>query len=512
MNKLELKVEGMVCTGCENRLKNAILQMKNVKNVEASFMEKKVIVEFVKNIDKTKFDITVLTVVKTGVYVEEVEKYCTLISMLPEYEKLTNPIAKMKYKVDYKKIYKEDCEKIYKKYVKNEYDVEIVWTANVPEFIMLGDELLTPFEKTDVRLKCVLKYGTESTTLFYEIYNVGGQITKEEYLQKILDYYCKIELKGSINHLHKEYNDELYLDYQERINSYGVLNLFKTVKPVVNQSYLIDVTRNDFIARFFGSGTLGTVYKPSVSQAILNERFYKGYQMPNTQNVLWIVVHESAMTVDGQTAEYLAKMQYRYAFETGGREASWNYQVDAYGIYQSFADNVICWHASDGTVTPGTGNNNGIGIEMCVNQDGNYEGTLANNAKLVASLMLKYNLNLDNVKRHHDMDPKGKECPSYLIRTGRYEEFVEMIRMEYILQKYFSDAEVNFELSTDEYNNTEDVLKNLFREGINGLYYNLPVEVEKHVNFKVIAKISDKVYESNSTIKLLPDRKEEDNA
>lgn len=394
----------------------------------------------------------------------------------------------------------------------NEYDVELVWTANVPEFIMLGDELLTPFEKTDVRLKCVLKYGTESTTLFYEIYNVGGQITKEEYLQKILDYYCKIELKGSINHLHKEYNDELYLDYQERINSYGVLNLFKTVKPVVNQSYLIDVTRNDFVARFFGSGTLGTVYKPSVPQAILNERFYKGYQMPNTQNVLWIVVHESAMTVDGQTAEYLAKMQYRYAFETGGREASWNYQVDAYGIYQSFADNVICWHASDGTATPGTGNNNGIGIEMCVNQDGNYEGTLANNAKLVASLMLKYNLNLDNVKRHHDMDPKGKECPSYLIRTGRYEEFVEMIRMEYILQKYFSDAEVNFELSTDEYNNTEDVLKNLFREGINGLYYNLPVEVEKHVNFKVIAKISDKVYESNSTIKLLPDRKEEDNA
>ena len=46
--------------------------------------------------------------------------------------------------------------------------------------------------------------------------------------------------------------------------------------------------------------------------------------------------------------------------------------------------------ASDGTVTPGTGNNNGIGIEMCVNQDGNYEGTLANNAKLVASLMLKF--------------------------------------------------------------------------------------------------------------------------
>ena len=87
----------------------------------------KILATIVKNIDKTKFDITVLTVVKTGVYVEEVEKYCTLISMLPEYEKLTNPIAKMKYKVDYKKIYKEDCAKIYKKYVKNVYDVEIAF-------------------------------------------------------------------------------------------------------------------------------------------------------------------------------------------------------------------------------------------------------------------------------------------------------------------------------------------------------------------------------------------------
>ena len=79
----------------------------------------KVLTTIVKNIDKTKIDITVLTIVKTGIYVEEIEKKCTLISMLPEYEKLTNPIAKMKYKVDYKKIYKEDCAKIYKKYVKN---------------------------------------------------------------------------------------------------------------------------------------------------------------------------------------------------------------------------------------------------------------------------------------------------------------------------------------------------------------------------------------------------------
>lgn len=87
----------------------------------------KVLTTLVKNIDQTKFDVTVLTVVKTGVYVEEVEKYCRIISILPDYQMLSNPISKMKYKIDYKKIYKEDCEKIYRKYIKDEYDVEIAF-------------------------------------------------------------------------------------------------------------------------------------------------------------------------------------------------------------------------------------------------------------------------------------------------------------------------------------------------------------------------------------------------
>lgn len=87
----------------------------------------KILTTLVKNIDQTKFDVTVLTIVKTGIYVEEVEKYCKIIEMLPDYEKLKNPFAKMKYKMDYKKIYNEDCAKVYQKYIKDKYDVEIAF-------------------------------------------------------------------------------------------------------------------------------------------------------------------------------------------------------------------------------------------------------------------------------------------------------------------------------------------------------------------------------------------------
>ncbi len=35
MKELELKVTGMMCTGCENRIKNAIKELTGIENVEA---------------------------------------------------------------------------------------------------------------------------------------------------------------------------------------------------------------------------------------------------------------------------------------------------------------------------------------------------------------------------------------------------------------------------------------------------------------------------------------------
>ena len=37
MKETTLKVKGMVCGGCENRVKNALEEIEGVENVEASF-------------------------------------------------------------------------------------------------------------------------------------------------------------------------------------------------------------------------------------------------------------------------------------------------------------------------------------------------------------------------------------------------------------------------------------------------------------------------------------------
>lgn len=381
------------------------------------------------------------------------------------------------------------------------YDVEIYWNANVAEFLVLDNVVLTPFEKTDVKLDCTLRCGTTINTLSYNLEDVGGNITEEEYIAELVKYMVKVNLKGSINHLHPEYNDELFLDYQERTNSYGVLNLATGINPLVNKDYYIDETSEDLLNKNIG-GQLGT-YKPVVPQETLDEVMYEGYQMPNDSNVLWITVHESAMTTNGHNAEFLANMQYKNAFvSTSYREASWHYQVDAYSIYHSYADNTVAWHAGDGSVVAGNGNNNAIGIEMCVNSDGNYEGTLVNNAKLVASLLLKYNLGLANVKRHYDHS--GKECPSYLIRTGRWQQFLTFVQKEYLIQKYLSDATIEYSLSTENISTTEEVLSTLFVEGANGLYFNKPVEKTISVNISIKVTKNSKTYTASSVFYLKP--------
>lgn len=42
MKKIIFKVEGMMCAGCENRVKNALNQIEGVESVEASHEEKNV--------------------------------------------------------------------------------------------------------------------------------------------------------------------------------------------------------------------------------------------------------------------------------------------------------------------------------------------------------------------------------------------------------------------------------------------------------------------------------------
>ena len=76
------------------------------------------------------------------------------------------------------------------------------------------------------------------------------------------------------------------------------------------------------------------------------------------------------------------------------------------------------YHAGDGMEKNG-GNMNGIGIEMCVNSDGNYEQTLINTEKLCARLLIEYDLNPSKaLEKHQDFRAKSARPPSSTAAAG----------------------------------------------------------------------------------------------
>ncbi len=140
--------------------------------------------------------------------------------------------------------------------------------------------------------------------------------------------------------------------------------------------------------------------------------------------VQYIVIHETANTSDG--ADAACHNTYLQSGESGS--TGWHYTVDDHEIYHNLPDDVVGYHAGDG-LTENGGNLCGIGIELCVNADGDYEATLDNAAKLTAWLLRAYYMNVKQVKQHADF--MDKNCPMLLRDQGRWEEFLGLVEQYY---------------------------------------------------------------------------------
>lgn len=75
------------------------------------------------------------------------------------------------------------------------------------------------------------------------------------------------------------------------------------------------------------------------------------------------------------------------------------------------------------------GNNNSIGIETCINENTNLYYTWMLSAKLVANLMDKYEIGIEQVRQHHFFS--GKNCPQTMRENNLWNHFLELIKFEY---------------------------------------------------------------------------------
>ena len=125
--------------------------------------------------------------------------------------------------------------------------------------------------------------------------------------------------------------------------------------------------------------------------------------------IKYIVIHTTGNTGKGSGVNN----HYNY-FNGGNRGASADYFVDDSNIGMFVEDKNYSWHCGDGKGKYGITNSNSIGIEICVNSDGDYNKNIENTVDLVQKLLKKYNLSINAVKRHYDASRKN--CPREIIQ------------------------------------------------------------------------------------------------
>lgn len=128
-----------------------------------------------------------------------------------------------------------------------------------------------------------------------------------------------------------------------------------------------------------------------------------------------LVIHWTAN--EGSGANAVANRNY---FNKPTTEASAHYIVDDRQIVRCLPENEMGYHVGAKTYKPDAikrlssyPNNCTIGIEMCVNADGDFAKTYQQTVELAADILKRYGWGVDHLWRHYDVT--GKNCPVYFV-------------------------------------------------------------------------------------------------
>jgi glucan-binding YG repeat protein len=153
---------------------------------------------------------------------------------------------------------------------------------------------------------------------------------------------------------------------------------------------------------------------------------------------IYIVIHDTGDP--GATAQN----EHDY-FAGGNRDASADFFVDSNDIIQIIdTDSHYSWHCGDGRGVYGISNSNSLGIEMCLESNGNpSDETVQNTIDLTRYLMDKYDIDIDHVVRHYDASRKS--CPNSFMANSwaRWRDFKDRLSTGTIAGEWIQNADKN---------------------------------------------------------------------
>lgn len=298
------------------------------------------------------------------------------------------------------------------------YGAVITWKSNSPGIISESGKYNTPISDRVVSLVATSKLGDSTISMTYSFETYGKPITDVwEGVSKILSY---IALEHITNFTYITYGGQEGYK-QNVVQEYGYL-LFYTEEKSVITDRMLDYTY----------GHCRTGIKKTSTQ--------------------YIVVHDTWNTAPSADALAHANYLKNVNDNPNGDYVSWHFVIDENYAVQQLPLDEVAYHAGDGSHVYGDtyyndyykyqaiggGNRNGIGIETCVNYGCNYTNVMRRCAKLVAELLIDYNLGLERVKQHHDFS--GKNCPCVMRENHRWEEFLNMVEIFYYGKTVLKDV------------------------------------------------------------------------
>ncbi|HBL84876.1 MAG: hypothetical protein A2Y17_06560 [Clostridiales bacterium GWF2_38_85] len=285
---------------------------------------------------------------------------------------------------------------------------------------------------------------------------------KENAYDTVLNYYMKDKFVAI-----DESNDfsTVFTLSENKVNTYIDFYTISQVKKKILQGVPLLAKTADFIYVIYGFDTEGIYCIVNGKEQYLTNDEFEGVFMGQVKAIIcgdsessltvitnfipataiirpgkinndkkYIVIHNTGNYEFDADAKSHAEYLQAQALSDTPREASWHYTVDDKLVYYHIPDNENAWHASDGSY--GDGNYYGIGIEICVNGfpetysgpayeawEKQFREAMSNAAKLTASLMCKYGLDMSSIKQHYDFAPDKKNCPQkmrYTPETGGY--------------------------------------------------------------------------------------------
>lgn len=140
----------------------------------------------------------------------------------------------------------------------------------------------------------------------------------------------------------------------------------------------------------------------------------------------YLIIHWTANTGKGANAR--ANRNY---FQFTKRPASAHFIVDDREIVQCLPENEVAYHiGARQYFHPEARNSNSIGIEMCVNADGNFAKMRENTVKLAADICKRWGIDpMTHMLRHWDVT--RKDCPRFFVEdVAAWEQFKRDVARE----------------------------------------------------------------------------------